>query len=44
MLTTFGLDEYVFEARGGASGFMLKDAPAEEIAAAVQIGPEGKHC
>ena len=31
-LTTFDLDEYVFEAlRAGASGFLLKDAPAEEL-------------
>jgi DNA-binding NarL/FixJ family response regulator len=38
VLTTFGLDEYVFDAlRAGASGFMLKDAPPEEIAAAVRI-------
>jgi DNA-binding NarL/FixJ family response regulator len=38
ILTTFGLDSYVFEAlRAGASGFMLKDAPPEEIAAAVRI-------
>jgi DNA-binding NarL/FixJ family response regulator len=38
VLTTFGLDGYVFEAlRAGASGFMLKDAPPEEIAAAVRI-------
>ena len=43
MLTTFGLDEYVFEAlRAGASGFMLKDAPPEEIAAAVQIVARGE--
>jgi len=42
ILTTFGLDEYVFEAlRAGASGFMLKDAPPEEIAAAVQIVASG---
>ena len=34
MLTTFGLDEYVFEAlRAGASGFLLKDATPEEILA-----------
>ncbi len=38
ILTTFGLDTYVFESlRAGASGFMLKDAPPEEIAAAVRI-------
>ena len=38
ILTPFGLDGYVFEAlRAGASGFMLKDAPPEEIAAAVRV-------
>ena len=38
ILTTFGLDSYVYQAlRAGASGFMLKDAPPEEIAAAVRI-------
>ncbi|GAA1127515.1 response regulator transcription factor [Kribbella jejuensis] len=38
ILTTFGLDDYVFEAlRSGASGFMLKDAPAAELLAAVRI-------
>jgi DNA-binding NarL/FixJ family response regulator len=38
ILTTFGLDEYVYEAlRAGASGFMLKDAPPEELVAAVRI-------
>jgi DNA-binding NarL/FixJ family response regulator len=38
ILTTFGLDEYVFEAlRAGASGFMLKDAPPEELLAAVEV-------
>jgi DNA-binding NarL/FixJ family response regulator len=37
MLTTFGLDEYVFEAlRAGASGFMLKDAPPEELLDAIR--------
>ena len=37
ILTTFGLDSYVSEAlQAGASGFMLKDAPPEEIAAAVK--------
>ena len=43
MLTTFGLDTYVYEAlRAGASGFMLKDAPPEEIAAAVRIVASGE--
>jgi DNA-binding NarL/FixJ family response regulator len=42
ILTTFGLDTYVYDAlRAGASGFMLKDAPPEEIAAAVQIVARG---
>jgi DNA-binding NarL/FixJ family response regulator len=42
MLTTFGLDTYVFDSlRAGASGFMLKDAPPEEIAAAVRIVANG---
>src|SRR5882757_92489 len=36
ILTTFGLDEYIIEAlRAGASGFLLKDAPTEEVIAAV---------
>ena len=43
ILTTFGLDEYVYDAlRAGASGFMLKDAPPEEIAAAVRIIASGE--
>ena len=43
MLTTFGLDTYVFDSlRAGASGFMLKDAPPEEIVAAVRIGATGE--
>jgi DNA-binding NarL/FixJ family response regulator len=42
ILTTFGLDTYVYDAlHAGASGFMLKDAPPEEIAAAVQIVARG---
>jgi len=43
ILTTFGLDDYVYDAlRAGASGFMLKDAPPEEIAAAVRIVASGE--
>jgi DNA-binding NarL/FixJ family response regulator len=43
MLTTFGLDSYVYESlRAGASGFMLKDAPPEEIVAAVRIVANGE--
>ena len=42
MLTTFGLDEYVYEAlRAGASGFMLKDAPPEELIDAVRVVATG---
>jgi DNA-binding NarL/FixJ family response regulator len=42
ILTTFGLDDYVYEAlRAGASGFMLKDAPPEELLAAVQVVARG---
>ena len=42
VLTTFDLDEYVFAAlRAGASGFLLKDAPAEELAAAIRIVASG---
>jgi DNA-binding NarL/FixJ family response regulator len=42
ILTTFGLDTYVYDAlRAGASGFMLKDAPPEELAAAVRIVARG---
>ena len=43
MLTTFGLDAYVYESlRAGASGFMLKDAPPEEIVGAVRIVASGE--
>lgn len=43
VLTTFGLDGYVFDSlRAGASGFMLKDAPPEEIAGAVRIIARGE--
>jgi DNA-binding NarL/FixJ family response regulator len=42
VLTTFGLDTYVFDSlRAGASGFMLKDAPPEELVAAVRIVAAG---
>ncbi len=42
VLTTFDLDEYVFEAlRAGASGFLLKDAPAEELVAAIRVVAAG---
>jgi len=38
MLTTFGLDSYVFQAlRAGASGFMLKDARPEELLNAIRV-------
>jgi DNA-binding NarL/FixJ family response regulator len=43
ILTTFGLDQYVYDAlHAGASGFMLKDAPPEEIKAAVRIVASGE--
>jgi len=43
VLTTFDLDEYVFEAlRAGASGFLLKDAPAEDLVAAIRLLARGE--
>ena len=43
MLTTFDLDEYVYEAlRAGASGFLLKDAAAEELLHAVRVVAAGE--
>ena len=42
MLTTFDLDEYVYEAlRAGASGFLLKDSPRHDIIAAVRAAAAG---
>ena len=43
MLTTFDLDDYVYEAlRAGASGFLLKDATADDLVAAVRIIAAGE--
>ncbi|GAB2638350.1 response regulator [Nocardia goodfellowii] len=43
MLTTFDIDDYVYEALSlGASGFLLKDAPAEELVRAVRVVAEGQ--
>jgi DNA-binding NarL/FixJ family response regulator len=41
-VTTFGLDEYVFEAlRAGASGFLLKNTPPEQLVEAVRVVSRG---
>jgi DNA-binding NarL/FixJ family response regulator len=43
ILTTFGLDEYVFEAiRSGASGFLVKDTEPEELVQAVRVVAGGE--
>jgi DNA-binding NarL/FixJ family response regulator len=43
ILTTFDLDEYVYEAlRSGASGFLLKDGPAEQLVSAVRVVARGE--
>ncbi len=43
VLTTFGLDEYIVEAlRAGASGFITKDVPAEELVRAVRLVAAGE--
>ena len=43
MLTTFDADEYVFTAlRIGASGFLLKDSPPEELVQAVRVVADGE--
>jgi DNA-binding NarL/FixJ family response regulator len=42
MLTTFDIDDYVYAAlRAGASGFLLKDAPADELVRAVRVVAAG---
>ena len=42
MLTTFDLDDYVYAAfRAGASGFLLKDAPASELIGAIRVVAAG---
>ncbi|MDQ1652924.1 MAG: hypothetical protein QOI35_2124 [Cryptosporangiaceae bacterium] len=43
MLTTFELDEYVFEAlRGGASGFLIKDTEPAELLRAIRVVASGE--
>ena len=42
VVTTFDLDEYVFEAlRAGASGFLLKDAPRAELLRGIEVVAAG---
>jgi DNA-binding NarL/FixJ family response regulator len=43
MLTTFDLNEYVYEAlRAGASGFLLKDVPADQLVAGIHVVAQGE--
>jgi DNA-binding NarL/FixJ family response regulator len=43
VLTTFDLNEYVYEAlRAGASGFLLKDAPADQLVTAIRVVAAGE--
>lgn len=43
MLTTFDMDEYVFQAlEAGASGFLLKDTPPQDLARAVHVVADGE--
>ncbi|MDH3680098.1 MAG: response regulator transcription factor [Acidimicrobiia bacterium] len=43
IVTTFDLDEYVFAAlRHGASGFLLKDAPADQLVSAIRVVASGE--
>jgi DNA-binding NarL/FixJ family response regulator len=42
IVTTFGLDDYVYESlRAGASGFMLKDSPPEDVVAGIRLVSTG---
>jgi DNA-binding NarL/FixJ family response regulator len=42
MLTTFDLDEYIYDAlAAGASGFLLKDAPADQLVGAIRVVARG---
>jgi DNA-binding NarL/FixJ family response regulator len=42
ILTTFDIDEYVYEAlRAGASGFLLKDAPADQLVTGIRVVAHG---
>ncbi len=43
ILTTYDLDEYVFDAlAAGASGFLLKDVPPEELVRAIRVADDGE--
>ena len=43
MLTTFDLDEYVYDAlRAGASGFLLKDVPADQLVEGIRLVAAGE--
>lgn len=43
MLTTFDIDDYIYEAlRYGASGFLLKDAPPDDLITAVRVVADGE--
>ena len=45
VLTTFDLDEIVYDAlRAGASGFLLKDAPEQQLVTAIRVSPTGPRC
>jgi DNA-binding NarL/FixJ family response regulator len=42
VLTTFDLDEYVYDAlRAGASGFLLKDTPEDQLVGAIRVAADG---